>query len=68
MKQAVPVVGVDVSTHFSDMCVLTLNDETAARMKMYHDLTSMDCSAAELGQVNKEYGTAPVVITESTFH
>lgn len=68
MKQAVPVAGVDASKRFSDMCVLAPNNEIAARMKIYHDLTSMGRAAAELSRVNKKYETAPVVIMESTSH
>lgn len=68
MKQAAPVAGVDVSKRFSDMCVLAPNNKIAARMKIYHDLTSMERAATELGRVNKKYGTVPVVTMESTSH
>ena len=37
-----PVAGVDVSKHFSDMCILTPSNEVFDRMKIYHDTTSMD--------------------------
>ncbi|MDE7244940.1 MAG: hypothetical protein K2O18_13340 [Oscillospiraceae bacterium] len=41
MNQTVPVAGVDVSKRFSDMCVLAPNNDILARMKIYHDLTSL---------------------------
>ena len=37
-----PVAGVDVSKHFSDMCILTPDNEVFDRVKVYHDTTSMD--------------------------
>lgn len=68
MKQTVPVAGVDVSKRFSDMCILAPNNEILARMKIYHDLTSMERAAAELQQVGKKCGAAPVIVMESTSH
>jgi len=68
MKQAIPVAGVDVSKRFSDMCVLAPNNEIFARMKIYHDLPSMERAAAELRHVSVEYGVAPVIVMESTSH
>lgn len=68
MKQTVPVVGVDVSKRISDMCVLAPNNEIMARLKIYHDLTSMERSVAELRRVENECGVAPVIVMESTSH
>lgn len=68
MKQTVPVAGVDVSKRFSDMCILAPNNEILARMKIYHDLTSMERAAAELQRIGKKYGAAPVIVMESTSH
>ena len=68
MIQNVPVAGVDVSKRFSDMCVLGPNNEILSRIKVYHDLTSMERAAAELQQVCKVCGSAPVIVMESTSH
>lgn len=68
MKQNIPVAGVDVSKRFSDMCVLAPNNEIMARIKIYHDLTSMERAAAELRRIETECGAAPVVVMESTSH
>lgn len=62
MKQTVPVVGVDVSKRISDMCVLAPNNEIMARLKIYHDLTSMERSVAELRRVENECGVAPAPV------
>ena len=68
MKQMIPVAGVDVSKQFSDMCVLSPDNEVLARMKIYHDLTSMERAVAELQRVEKECGVPPVIVMESTSH
>lgn len=68
MKQAIPVAGVDVSKRFSDMCILAQNNEILTRMKIYHDLTSMEHAAAELQRVGEKCGAAPVIVMESTSH
>lgn len=68
MEQALPVAGVDVSKYFSDMCILAPNNDIIGRMKIYHDLTSMERASAELARVKAEYGAAPVVVMESTSH
>ena len=68
MKQNIPVVGVDVSKRFSDMCVLAPNNEILASIKIYYDLTSMDRAVAELRRVESECGAAPVIVMESTSH
>lgn len=68
MKQNVPVAGVDVSKRFSDMCILAPNNEILTRMKIYHDLTSMERAATELQRVGKKCGAAPVIVMESTSH
>ena len=68
MIQNLPVAGVDVSKRFSDMCVLAPNNEILSRIKIYHDLTSMERAAAELQRVCKACGSAPVIVMESTSH
>lgn len=68
MTLNVPVAGVDVSKRFSDMCILAPNNEILSRIKIYHDLTSMERAAAELQRVCKVCGSAPVIVMESTSH
>ncbi len=68
MNQTVPVAGVDVSKHFSDLCVLAPNNDVLTRMKIYHDLPSMERALIELNRIGSEYGAAPVVVMESTSH
>lgn len=68
MNQKIPVAGVDVSKRFSDMCILSPSNDILTRTKIYHDLTSMERALAELRQVEKQCGQAPVIIMESTSH
>lgn len=68
MKKAIPVAGVDVSKRFSDMCVLSPSNDILARMKIYHDLTSMERASCELQRVKEQFGVAPVIVMESTSH
>ncbi len=68
MNQTVPVAGVDVSKRFSDMCVLDPNNNVIVRLKIYHDLPSMERALTELRRIKSEYGAAPVVVMESTSH
>ena len=41
MKSFVPVAGVDVSKRFSDLCVLSPDNNVLLRQKIYHDMVSM---------------------------
>jgi len=68
MNQTVPVVGVDVSKRFSDLCVLAPNNDVLTRMKIYHDLPSMERALIGLRRIGSEYGADPVVVMESTSH
>ena len=36
--KSIPVAGVDVSRKFSDMCILSPEDDVFAGLKIYHDL------------------------------
>ena len=40
--KTLPVAGVDVSKYFSDMCILTPENEVFERLKIHHDMTSME--------------------------
>lgn len=68
MNQTVPVAGVDVSKRFSDLCVLATNNDILTRIKIYHNLSSMERALTELRQIESEYGVSPVVVMESTSH
>ena len=41
MKSFVPVAGVDVSKRYSDLCVLSPDNNVMLRQKIYHDMVSM---------------------------
>lgn len=41
MKSFIPVAGVDVSKRFSDLCVLSPDNNVLLRQKIYHDMVSM---------------------------
>lgn len=68
MNQTIPVAGVDVSKRFSDLCVLAPNNDILTRMKIYHDLPSMERALTELHRIKSEYGVGPVMVMESTSH
>lgn len=64
----VPVAGVDVSKRFSDMCILSPENDVFARVKIYHDLTSMERALGPLQEAEKQFGSRPVLVMESTSH
>lgn len=68
MKEIRPVAGIDVSKRFSDMCVLSPENEILARIKIYHDLTSMERALSELRQVEQRCNSHIVIVMESTSH
>lgn len=63
-----PVAGIDVSKEFSDMCILTPDNEIFARVKIYHDQTSMDRAVTFLVKAQAQFGEKPVLIMEATGH
>ena len=63
-----PVAGVDVSKHFSDMCILTPGNEVFDRAKIYHDTTSMDRALSLLQCAERQFTAKPVIVMESTSH
>lgn len=65
---AFPVAGVDVSKHFSDMCILTPANEVFNRVKIYHDPTSMDRALGFLQCAEQQFAAKPVIVMESTSH
>lgn len=68
MESSVPVAGIDVSKRFSDMCVLSPQNDVLLRQKIYHDITSMKLAEEKLHEVESQCGTRPVVVMESTSH
>ncbi len=44
----IPVAGVDVSKHFSDMCILSPDNTVSRTVKIYHDYVSMEHSLSFL--------------------
>ena len=65
---AFPVASVDVSKHFSDMCILTPANEVFHRVKIYHDPTSMDRALGFLQCAEQQFAAKPVIVMESTSH
>lgn len=68
LMRTLPVAGVDISKRFSDMCILTPENEIFERLKIYHDITSMELARAALQKAAQTFGKAPVIVMESTSH
>ena len=64
----VPVAGVDVSKEFSDMCILSPDNDVFERVKVYHDKTSMTLAVKALARAGAAFGRRPVIVMESTAH
>jgi transposase len=68
MKQ-LPIAGIDVGKHFSEMAVLSPSNDVVFRLKILHDTSSSIGKAIELlHKVEKDFAARPVVIMESTGH
>lgn len=63
-----PVAGIDVSKHFSDMCLLAPDNTIFTRQKIYHDLTSMTRSLSFLEEAERQFSQKPIIVMESTAH
>lgn len=63
-----PVAGIDVSKHFSDMCILAPDNTIFAQVKIYHDLVSMSRALTFLEKAQSQFGEKPVTVMESTAH
>ena len=55
MKSFVPVAGVDVSKRFSDLCVLSLQNDVLLRQKICHDMVSMMLAEKKLHEIGLNY-------------
>lgn len=64
----IPVAGVDVSKRFSDLCILGPDNSVFRRVKIIHDLTSMQSSLTALRDAEEAFEGRPVVVMESTSH
>jgi len=64
----IPVAGVDISKRFSDMCMLAPDNSVFRRVKIIHDLTSMQQSLSALQDAQTTFGDKPVIVMESTSH
>lgn len=64
----IPVAGVDVSKHFSDMCILSPDNTVFRTVKIYHDYISMERSLSFLEETETAFGIKPVIIMEATGH
>jgi len=64
-----PVAGIDVGKNFSEMCILSPNNEVCYRIKIYHDsLDSIKKAIDLLQKTEKDFAIRPVVVLESTGH
>ena len=63
-----PVAGIDVSKSFSDMCILSPDNQIFAQTKIYHDSTSMKRAEALLKKAADAFGSRPAVVMEATSH
>ena len=64
----IPVAGIDVSKRFSDLCILSPENQVFATTRIYHDQTSMNRAVGILHQAEAQYGQPPVIVMESTSH
>ncbi|MBC7088713.1 MAG: IS110 family transposase [Tissierellales bacterium] len=64
-----PVAGIDVGKNFSEMCILSPNNEIYHRIKIYHDsIGSIKKAIGLLQKAEKDFAIRPVVVLESTGH
>ncbi|QAT60333.1 IS110 family transposase [Acidilutibacter cellobiosedens] len=64
-----PVAGIDVGKNFSEMCILSPNNEIYHRIKIYHDsIDSIKEAIGLLQKAEKDFAIRPVVVLESTGH
>ncbi len=66
--ETIPVAGIDVSKRFSDLCILTPDNQVFAATKVGHDEPSLSQALALLQQAERRFGVKPAVVMESTSH
>ena len=64
----IPVAGIDVSKRFSDLCILSPENQVFVTTRIYHDKISTDRAAGILHRAEAEFGKSPVIVMESTSH
>lgn len=65
----VPVAGIDVGKRFSEMAILSPQNEVYARIRINHDsYTNFERTFELLKKTEKEFAAKPVVVMESTGH
>lgn len=62
------VVGIDVSKAFSDICILSPNNDIIKRLKISNDINGMKSLIYVLEKVEDEYEDRAVIIMEATAH
>jgi len=62
------VVGIDVSKAFSDICILSPNNNIVKRMKISNDIIGMKSLISVFEKVEDEYEDRAVIIMEATAH
>lgn len=64
-----PVAGIDVGKNFSEMCILSPNNEICYRIKIFHNSSdSINQALSLLQKTEKDFAIRPVVVLESTGH
>ena len=62
------VVGIDVSKAFSNICILSPNNDIIKSMKISNDVIGMNLIISVLEKVEDEYEDRAVIIMEATAH
>lgn len=63
-----PVVGIDVSKKFSDICILSPSNEIIKRLKISNNSIGMESTLKILEELERDYKTKVVIIMEATAH
>ncbi len=64
-----PIAGIDVGKFFSEMAILSPSNKVVARMKINHDsYTDVKRAIESLKKAEKDFGSRPSIVMESTGH
>ena len=63
-----PVAGIDVSKDFSDMCIISPDNNIFQTVHIFHDSTSLHRSLGALEAAETAFREKPVIVMESTAH
>ncbi|MFU0799506.1 MAG: DEDD-Tnp-IS110 domain-containing protein [Xylanivirga thermophila] len=64
-----PIAGIDVGKFFSEIAILSPSNKVVARMKINHDsYTDVKRAIELLKKVEKDFGSRPSIVMESTGH